>query len=59
MTEGGPARATLTYTMRLYQNAFVFLRMGYASAMVCVLFLITIGVTILAIRLGRKLVHEA
>ncbi len=57
MTEGGPARATLTYTMRLYQNAFVFLRMGYASAMVCVLFLVTLGLTALAIRLSRRLVY--
>ncbi|HEX6765710.1 MAG TPA: extracellular solute-binding protein, partial [Polyangiaceae bacterium] len=28
MTEGGPARATLTYAMRIYQNAFLYLRMG-------------------------------
>ena len=57
MTEGGPARATLTTTMRLYQNAFVFLRMGYASAMVCVLFLVILlaflGLTALAVRVGR------
>ena len=34
----------LSYTMYLFQNAFVFLKMGYASAMAWVLLLI-IGVT--------------
>jgi hypothetical protein len=33
MTAGGPARATLFYTQRLYESAFYFLRMGYACAM--------------------------
>jgi ABC-type sugar transport system permease subunit/ABC-type glycerol-3-phosphate transport system substrate-binding protein len=57
MTEGGPARATLTYTMRLYQNAFTFLRMGYASAMAWILFLIILGLTAAAVRLSRTRVH--
>jgi len=57
MTEGGPARATLTYTMRLYQNAFVFLRMGYASAMAWILFVVILALTAAAARLGRTRVH--
>lgn len=57
MTEGGPARATLTYTMRLYQNAFTFLRMGYASAMAWILFLVILGLTAAAIRVSRSRVH--
>jgi multiple sugar transport system permease protein len=57
MTEGGPARSTLTYTMRLYQNAFSFLRMGYASAMAWILFLVILGLTAVAIRVSRSRVH--
>ncbi|HVR19200.1 MAG TPA: extracellular solute-binding protein, partial [Polyangiaceae bacterium] len=57
MTEGGPARATLTYAMRVYQNAFLYLRMGYASAMAWILFLITLGLTLLAVRLAKSRVH--
>jgi multiple sugar transport system permease protein len=59
MTEGGPARATLTYTMRLYHNAFVFLRMGYASAMAWILFLVILALTWFAIRASRSRVHYA
>jgi multiple sugar transport system substrate-binding protein len=59
MTGGGPARATLTYAMRLYQNAFTFLRMGYAAAMAWILFIIILGLTLLAVRLGKSRVHYA
>jgi len=58
MTEGGPARATLTYTMRLYHNAFTFLRMGYASAMAWILFLVILALTMAAIRITRNRVHS-
>jgi len=57
MTGGGPARATLTYTMRIYDNAFTFLRMGYASAMAWILFLIILGLTALVVRVGQSRVH--
>jgi len=57
MTNGGPARATLTYAMRLYDNAFKFLRMGYASAMAWVLFLLILGLTLLLARLSKSRVH--
>jgi multiple sugar transport system permease protein len=57
MTGGGPARSTLTYAMRLYENAFTFLRMGFASAMAWILFLIILGLTALAVRLGKSRVH--
>lgn len=33
MTEGGPDRSTYFYSHYLYDNAFLFQRMGYASAM--------------------------
>jgi multiple sugar transport system permease protein len=57
MTHGGPARATLTYAMRLYENAFVFLRMGFASAMAWVLFVIILALTLLLTRVAKGRVH--
>ncbi|MGI6208957.1 MAG: carbohydrate ABC transporter permease [Anaerolineae bacterium] len=40
MTAGGPNNATLFYVLYLYRNAFQYLRMGYASSMAWVLFVI-------------------
>jgi len=57
MTGGGPARSTYFYSMYLYDNAFSFLRMGYACAMAWILFLIVLGLTGLAVRAGRTRVH--
>ncbi|MFZ5895721.1 MAG: extracellular solute-binding protein [Myxococcota bacterium] len=57
MTQGGPARATLSYSMRLYDNAFTYLRMGYAAAMAWILFVIILGLTMLALRVGKNRVH--
>ncbi len=45
MTEGGPRYATLFYVLYLYQNAFQFFRMGYASALAWVLFMIILLLT--------------
>jgi multiple sugar transport system permease protein len=42
---GGPIDATLFYTLYLYQEAFSYFRMGYASAMAWVLLLIIGGFT--------------
>jgi multiple sugar transport system permease protein len=42
---GGPARATLFYNLYLYQNAFKFFDMGYASAMAWILLLIVLALT--------------
>ena len=42
---GGPEYSTLVYPLYLYQNAFQFFRMGYASAMAWIMFLI-IGICI-------------
>jgi multiple sugar transport system permease protein len=50
MTEGGPRYATLFYVLYLYQNAFKFFRMGYASALAWVLFLVIMVLTVLVIR---------
>ncbi len=47
MTEGGPDNATMFYSLYLYQNAFQFFKMGYASAMAWILLLIALGVIFL------------
>jgi multiple sugar transport system permease protein len=48
--EGGPVRSTLFYNLYLYQNAFKFFKMGYASALAWILFLIVFLVTLLVFR---------
>jgi multiple sugar transport system permease protein len=54
---GAPARSAYFYAMYLYDNAFQYQRMGYASAMGWVLFLITLSLTLLALRISNKYVH--
>ncbi len=56
---GGPARSTTFYTLYLFQTAFEDLRMGYASAMAWILFLIILSLTLLAIRSSRNRVYYA
>ncbi len=50
MTQGGPRYATLFYVLYLYQNAFKFFRMGYASALAWVLFAVILVLTVLIFR---------
>jgi len=57
MTAGGPALATMTYTMHLYQESFRYLRMGYAAAMSWILFLVVLALTGAAVRLSRTRIH--
>ena len=47
---GEPARSTLFYNLYLYQNAFRYFHMGYASTMAWVLFVIVLGFTLLIFR---------
>ena len=57
MTGGGPARSTQFYSMYLYDNAFRYLKMGYASAMAWILFIIILMLTGLAVRLAKARVY--
>jgi multiple sugar transport system permease protein len=57
MTGGGPARATYFYTMYLYDNAFRFLNMGYASAMAWVQLLLVLLLTAIAAWSSKHWVH--
>ncbi|MCB0080107.1 MAG: sugar ABC transporter permease [Caldilineaceae bacterium] len=54
MTQGGPANATNVYIYYLYQNAFAFGRLGYASAMAWVLFLIIAVITLIQWRMQKR-----
>jgi multiple sugar transport system permease protein len=55
MTRGGPADATETTVYYIYETAFEFLRMGYASALSVVLFAIILIASLIQLRLFR---HE-
>jgi multiple sugar transport system permease protein len=57
MTGGGPAQATYFLPQYIYDHAFRFMRMGYASAMSWILFLVILLLTMLAFRLARNRVH--
>lgn len=57
MTGGGPLNATLVYSMYLYDNAFSEFRMGYASALAWILFLIIFGLTLVSLRVSRGSVY--
>lgn len=57
MTQGGPARSTYFFTMYLYDNAFSYLKMGYASAMAWVQLLIVLALTGLAAWSSKRWVH--
>lgn len=57
MTAGGPENSTLFYVYHLFNYAFRYGRMGYASAMAWVLFVIVLGLTVVQLRLSRRWVH--
>jgi multiple sugar transport system permease protein len=56
-SESYPSEAALFYVVYLFQQAFQFLHMGYASAMAWLLFLVIAGVTVLQVRYGGRLVY--
>ncbi len=57
LTNGGPANATNTLVMLIYQHAFQFFRMGYASAIAYVLFGIVLILTVVQTTLSKRWVH--
>ncbi len=59
MTGGGPSNSTLVYALYLYQNAFQFFRMGYASAMAWVLLIITAVALVGVFRTSGWVYYEA
>jgi multiple sugar transport system permease protein len=51
---GGPETATYVLGIMLFQHAFAFLELGYASALAWVMFAILLALTVLQLRLGRR-----
>lgn len=54
MTQGGPANATTTAVYYIYQQAFQFLQLGYASALSVVLFAIILVFSLVQLRVFRQ-----
>lgn len=57
MTQGGPINSTNVLVYYLYEQAFQSFRMGYASAIAYILFVIIFVITFIQIKVGNKLVH--
>ena len=57
MTDGGPRNATLFLVLMIYRHAFKNFRMGYASALAWMLFLIVLVFTVIQFRLGNRWVY--
>jgi multiple sugar transport system permease protein len=57
MTQGGPNNATLLLSVQLYRNAFEYLKMGYASAIAWIMFMIVLVLTLLVFRSAPFWVH--
>lgn len=53
---GAPQRSTLFYVLNLYNVGFQDLRMGYASAMAFLLFLVILALTFAATRVSKRYV---
>jgi multiple sugar transport system permease protein len=56
---GAPGDSALFYALYLFQNAFLYLRMGYASAQAWLLFLVIVATTLLVFRSTRRFIFYA
>lgn len=56
-TVGAPLNSTLFYSVYLYQNGFQFLKMGYASAMAWILFVVILICTIVLLRVSNRFTY--
>ena len=57
MMGGGPNKSTLLFGYQLYRVAFKRLKMGFASAMAWILFLIILALTLFMFMGSRRFVH--
>jgi multiple sugar transport system permease protein len=57
LTQGGPLNSTEFYGVYLYRNAFSYFRMGYASAMAWLLFLVIVAFSIVIFRSSARWVY--
>ena len=54
---GNPANSLLFYSMYLYNNAFKYMNMGYASAMAWILFIVIMAITLILFRSSNRWVY--
>jgi multiple sugar transport system permease protein len=59
LTQGGPNSASEFYSMYLYRNAFTYFKMGYASALAWILFIIIVSITVAIFRSSARWVYYA
>lgn len=57
ITDGGPLKSTYVLGMKLYKEGFSYFKMGYASAISWVIFIIIMFVTLLLFRSSSGWVH--
>jgi len=57
MTKGGPLDSTLFYNLYLYFKAFDDFQMGYASALAWLLLVLTLAVTLIQFKIGKRWVY--
>jgi multiple sugar transport system permease protein len=57
MTEGGPQDSTLFYAYALFNQAFRYMHMGYASALAWILFAVIFALTMFQLWSSKRWVH--
>jgi multiple sugar transport system permease protein len=57
LTNGGPAASTEFYAMHLYRNAFQYFRMGKASALAWIMFVVVAILTVLLFKTSGRWVY--
>lgn len=57
ITSGGPLHSTYLYAILLYDNAFKYFKMGYASALAWVLFVVLMAITALLFKSSSSWLH--
>lgn len=57
MTAGGPMNSSNVYIYYLYQNAFQWFKVGYASAQAVIFFIVILAITLFQVKLSHRWVH--
>jgi ABC-type sugar transport system permease subunit len=57
MTAGGPMNSSNVYIHYLYQNAFRWFKVGFASAQAVIFFIVILAITLFQVKLSRRWVH--
>jgi len=57
MTAGGPLQSTLFYVLYIFQQAFEYYHMGYASALSWLLLAVVLALTLIEFRFLARFVH--